>query len=219
MTMIWPSRIGRTAIAARTSIGRIAVSGVSVLAITAFLVLPCVCLLLLVVDGYFFPVRDHALNVVFMYAFCDLSILVNLMFFWEIYGNEPREVRFWEAIVQRGWLYPVFGGMAIGGVFYWLGVHSAWKWAIEQSYQIEAHFWGLVLAAPAASLYAIVGRLFLCAETLRRGHRGGASAVVFTLTFFVSICSFCLSTVKIHDVINWPEWGMVQGLPDTDKAP
>jgi hypothetical protein len=178
-----------------------------------------VCLLLLVVDGYFFPVRDHGMNVVFMYAFGDLSILINVMFLFENYESIWREARFWEAIIRRGWLYPVFSGMAIGGVFYWLGVHGAWKWAIEQDYQIEMHFWGLVLAGPGASLYAIVGRLFLRARTLRRGHRGGESKVVFVLTFLLSFCSFVLSTWKIHDVINWPEWGMVQGLSDTDEAP
>jgi len=211
MTMVWASSMGQMARAARIPIARGFAGFTSVLAITAFLVLPGMSLLMVAVDGCFFPVQHHALNVAMMYAFDGILLLDNVIFLCEPPGKGWRNARFWEDIILRRWFGVAIAGMGLGGTFYWLGVNGVWAWAIEQDHQARLHFVGLVLAAPAAGLYAIVGRVFLWAKTLDREERGGASTMVFAVTLLVWLFSFCLSSLKVHDVIGWAELGMVQG--------
>jgi len=177
----------------------------------AFVTGPLLLLLLLAMAGAYFPERSYGLNKMIGYGFVLIQILILMILVCEVLRTMLREMLkvewrkkrgVWEEIFLRIWLVEVFGGIALGGFFYWLGVKGVWRPLVVDWGEDRQNFLCLYALGVGVSFFGIVGRLYLWEKTLERREACFAASLVRTLNMIVCLVGTVIPWSMAYILLN-----------------
>lgn len=175
----------------------------SVFAITAFLVGPLSVLVLLLMDGCFFPVRHNVLHVVISEGLIFEVFGASLFGLYTLWPVGAGNVRMWETFFLKMWLGLLVVGFGLAGLFFYLGIAGAWRPMIARDGGAAVHFAAVFCAALAASLCVLSGRVWLLVEILYRKGRIWTGSLAYFFGLIIMCSSHLFALVMVFETRGW----------------